>query len=88
VKVDLRKHNLKLTYPCTWDYKLIGASESRLRRAVAQVMGPVRHSVSLSNTSRTGKYCSLKVELTVRNQQQQMQLFQAFKAHEDVILVL
>ena len=86
--IDLSKHKLALTYPCLWDYKLIGKDEAALRRAIHQVMGGLDHTVSFSNASRTGKYCSLKVELTVQSEQQRTDLYLAFKASRDIILVL
>lgn len=86
--MDFHKHKLNLTYPCVWDYRLIGRNEAGVRQAVAQILGHLEHQVSLSSTSRTGKYCSLTVELTVHSEQQRTDLYQAFKGHRDITMVL
>jgi putative lipoic acid-binding regulatory protein len=82
------KHKPQIDYPCSWEYKVIGNDEFALRQAVAEVMADVEYEVSFSHFSRTGKYCSLSVELTVVDEEQRRSLFAALKQHDDILLVL
>ena len=78
----------ELQYPCAWEYKVVGADQFAIRQAVADIMGELEYEVSLSHFSRTGKYCSLLVALTVIDEQQRTSLFAALKAHDDILMVL
>ena len=78
----------ELEYPCAWEYKVIEADQFAIRQAVAEIMGDLDYDVTLSHFSRTGKYCSLLVALTVADEQQRTSLFTALKAHEDILMVL
>jgi len=78
----------QIDYPCSWEYKVIGNDEFALRQAVAAVMADAEYEVSFSHFSRTGKYCSLSVELTVVDEEQRMSLFAALKRHRDILFVL
>ena len=55
----------EIEYPCRWEYKTIGRSEVLMRQAVGRIMAAeeLEFSLELSNTSRTGKYCSLAIVL-------------------------
>jgi putative lipoic acid-binding regulatory protein len=78
----------QIDYPCSWEYRVIGSDEFALRQAVAEVMADLEYEVSFSHFSRTGKYCSLSVELTVTDEGQRRSLFAALKKHGDILLVL
>ena len=78
----------QLQYPCAWEYKVIGADQFAIRQAVADIMGDLDYDVTLSHFSRTGKYCSLLVALTVADEEQRTSLFAALKHHEDILMVL
>ncbi len=45
-------------------------------------------SVQLSNTSSTGRYVSVNVEVVVSSQQERVGLFEALRAHAAVRMVL
>jgi hypothetical protein len=78
----------EVRYPCTWSYKLIGRDEVGMRRAIADVVGDSPHRVSRSNTSRTGRYCSVLLEVDVRDEEQRLRVFEALHRHPAVRFVL
>ena len=78
----------ELDYPCPWIYKVIGADESQLRRLIAGLVGDRDHEVSLSNRSGSGKYTSLTLTLTVRDEPDRLTLFDALSTHPAVKFVL
>ncbi len=78
----------EIEYPCRWQYRLMGAAEAALRGAVERVVGAREHQVQVGNQSRTGKYCSLEVEIEVASRNEQHDLFQRLRAEPGVIYVL
>ncbi len=77
-----------IEYPCQWIYKVIGPDEAALREAVKQVIQDLPHTVTLSNTSATGRYCCLNVELTVADEGVRTGLYEMLKNHPAVRVVL
>ncbi len=79
---------LELEYPCSWKYKIVGAEREKLEAAIHSVILERAHTLDHSNTSKTGKYISLNLDLIVHNEDDRTFLFEALKAHQDVKMVL
>ncbi len=82
------ENKLELDYPCPWEYKIIGTDEEAVRSAVAEILGKTDYDLTLSNTSRRGKYTSLLLELTVADEDHRIGLFESLRSHDAVIMVL
>jgi len=83
---DERK--LELEYPCNWKYKIVGEERRKLEAAIHSVILERTHSLEHSNTSKTGKYISLNLDLIVHNEDDRTFIFEALKMHQDVKMVL
>jgi putative lipoic acid-binding regulatory protein len=81
---------LKLTmaYPCSWIFKVIGSDQAALRGAAAEVFGDNPCTISSSNSSRTGKYHCLDLEVTVTDETTRNTFHHKLKNHPAVKLVL
>jgi len=77
-----------LEYPCRWLYKVIGDDREALQRAALEVIGSQSYAISLSNSSRTGKYHCLNIEVEVMNETNRNTIYQALKSHSRIKLVL
>ncbi len=88
MNVPFDDSELELTFPCTWCYKVFGPDERRMRAAIAAAVGELEHTVELSNRSRTGKYVSIEVAVTVPTNERRLGVFTALHEHEDVLYVL
>jgi putative lipoic acid-binding regulatory protein len=77
-----------MAYPCRWAYKLIGSEVEQLRCAIAEVVQGREHAVTLSRTSRTGKYCCLNLELVVHDDEDRVRIFEALRRHPATHVVL
>ena len=77
-----------LEYPCRWLYKVIGDDQEGLRRAATEIIGSQLCTISLSNSSRTGKYHCLDIDVEVMNETDRNTIYQALKNHPQVKLVL
>ena len=86
--MNLNDYKLELNYPCRWTYKVIGSIKEDLRQAVKDVVGDLDHTLTFSNNSKTGRYLSLKLELTVRDEAQRVGIYRALSRHRAIKIVL
>ncbi len=77
-----------LEYPCPWAYRVIGRDEAALRAAITGLMGRRDHTLAVSNRSARGKYVSLLLEVTVRDEGDRLSLFADLSSHAAVKIVL
>lgn len=82
------KEKPKIDYPCPWLYKVIGADENDLRKAIEVVCGKDNLLISKSHTSSGGKYCSLNVEIVVESDENRLAYYQNLKNHAAVKVIL
>jgi hypothetical protein len=83
---DCRKPDIE--YPCQWEYKVISNDQYLARRAIDEVLDDTDAEVDFGNMSRTGKYCSLAVVVTVEDEESRVAIFHQLRNHEDIIMVL
>lgn len=86
-------HNLSdgkplISYPCQWQYTVIGSDWEAIRLAVADVVGAVKYSFAESHTSRTGKYRSGHLALVVQTEEHRTSIFHALRKHPAVTTVI
>jgi putative lipoic acid-binding regulatory protein len=77
-----------ISYPCRWVYRVIGGRAEVLRQAVTDVLGDHEHVLTPSNTSRNGKYASLRLEVVVADDDQREGIYRALCSHESIRIVL
>lgn len=88
-RIDETTGKLELDYPAPWVYKVIGADEQRLRRAVQEVIGDEEEtSVEVSNRSSGGKYVSLDVRVVVVSDEHRVGIYESLRASSQVRIVL
>jgi uncharacterized protein len=78
----------EIVYPCTWTYRVIADDAAGARSAIAERLGTRPHRLSDGNTSRTGKYASLELELDVFDAADRDELFVALGSIVGVRFVL
>jgi putative lipoic acid-binding regulatory protein len=82
------KKKAHFEYPCTWAYKVIGTDEETMRQAVREIIQDCACTIKLSNSSKTGKYCCLDVELVVCSEEQRLNIYEYLKKHSAIKIVL
>ena len=70
-----------IEYPCQWLYKVIGTDREKLQQAIMETIGTTPCEISLSNTSSSGKYLSLNVEITVQDEEERNAIYPASVAN-------
>ena len=86
--MDLNACRAKIDYPCRWLYKVIGNDREQLYRAISEIIDTDACHISPSNSSRTGKYICLDVEVIVASEKQRNSIFMDLKAHPKITRVL
>jgi len=84
----MKKHKPEITYPCEWIFKIIGTEEKLLCNAVDNIINDRLCQISHSKTSKTGKYISLNVKLTLLSEEDRNNFYTEFSNHKDIKLVL
>jgi putative lipoic acid-binding regulatory protein len=79
---------LKLDYPCSWSYKVIGRDCSLLKEAILRSCAPLQVTISHSQTSSKGKYHSLQAELVVPDEETRLGIYELLKNDPAVTIVL
>lgn len=79
---------LDLEFPCPWTYTIFGADEELLRAAAAEIVGEAQHTLEFSHESKSGKYRSLHLEVTVTDDEHRLRIFRELHEHADVAYVL
>jgi putative lipoic acid-binding regulatory protein len=79
---------LTLSYPCQWDYTVIGVDEALLRDAIAEVFRGKDYSVVVSKKSKTEKYISLIVTAQALSEEDRAQQFSVLGRHPAITMVL
>ena len=78
----------EINYPTEWGFKLIGRDKERLLSCIKEIMGEKKHSCSLGNASKTGKFHSYNASCSVESEEERNKIFSFFKEHDDVEMVI
>ena len=83
-------HNQKpeISYPCEWTIKIIGSNEKTMREVVSSIIKDRSYAATCSNTSRTGKYISLNIKLTLISAEEKQDYYAKLSAHTEIKFVL
>lgn len=77
-----------IDYPCTWEYKVIGKDEEKLKAALLSACLPAIPSITLSNVSSKGTYFSFNASLVVTDEEMRLQIFSRLQNSPDVKIVI
>lgn len=77
-----------MEYPCRWIYKIIGSDNRTTRRAVEEIVKGRDYTITPSNISKTGRYHSLNLEMTVDDEEDRTGTYDKLQGHPAVKMVL
>jgi hypothetical protein len=84
----LSQRKPEISYPCIWEYKVIGTDKSRLEAALYAACASSVPTVSVSNVSAKGTYCSLNAVIEVRDEEMRLSIFKFLQNSPDVKVVI
>lgn len=79
---------LEIEYPCDWTFKIIGQDEELLRKAAMSSLQSRIYIINKSNASSGGKYISLNLVVTVKDEIDRNEIFNGLQNDSAVKLVL
>jgi len=88
VIINETTQKLELDYPCTWCYKVVAYERAGIEIAALEIFSERTYSLNPSNSSKSGKYISMNLELLVHNEDERTYFYEALKAHPHVKMVL
>jgi putative lipoic acid-binding regulatory protein len=78
----------KLNYPCQWVYKVVGTNQDELRQAIMKIITDTPCEINFSNSSSSGKYLCLNLEITVQSEEERNSIYSNLKAQPQVKIIL
>jgi len=78
----------QIAYPCRWQYTVVGEDERALRQILLLACAPREVAVNFSHRSSSGRYISLKAEVTVASKEERDSIFRLIQDSEEVRFVL
>jgi uncharacterized protein len=80
--------NLSINYPTEWIYKVIGTDIVSMKAAISSIIHSDSLSITQSRESKSGKYSSLNVKVTVVNEEERKLYFTELGKHVHIKMVL
>jgi putative lipoic acid-binding regulatory protein len=77
-----------IDYPCRWAYKVIGLDEAMLRGTIAGILPDRPYRITVSHSSKTGKYICLNLLTEVSDEENRIATYEALQNHPAVKIVL
>lgn len=77
-----------ISYPCSWEYKVIGTDKEKLKESIIAACAPIIPSITLSNISSGGNYFSLNATLEVDSEEMRLAIFDRIKKNPAVKMVI
>ncbi|PIE59515.1 MAG: DUF493 domain-containing protein [Desulfobulbus propionicus] len=85
----LQGQKLDISYPCPWQYTIIGWDRTAVTKAVAAIAGEEGgYILTDSRSSSKGKYISMNLELILASEEMRLSLYRQLSEHAAVKLVL
>ena len=78
----------EITYPCSWNYRIVGPDADRIRSLVADVLVDRTYELKPSRESSKGNYVSLVLEVSVRDEKDRDEIFRAVMDDDAVKMVV
>jgi len=88
VIINETTQKLELEYPCNWCYKVVAYERAGIEIAALEIFSERTYSLTPSNTSKSGKYISMNLELLVHNEDERTYFYETLKAHPHIKMVL
>jgi len=78
----------EISYPCVWQYRLIGENREALMNVVRAAAGTKDCAISDGNVSSGGRYCSLHLEIPVDSEAERLRIYHFFSNDPAIRVVL
>ncbi|MEA3471382.1 MAG: DUF493 domain-containing protein, partial [Thermodesulfobacteriota bacterium] len=73
---------------CRWKYKVIGSDQALMRSAIAEIVREQEYTITISRSSKGGKYHSLNLQMNIDNDEVRVEIYEALRKHPTIKFVL
>ncbi len=85
---EINGQKAEISYPCKWEYKIIISKDDDAKEVVDKIDLPNKYKLTPSHKSKSGKYKSYNLTLTVDNEKQREAIFSSLRQNEKIKYVL
>jgi len=85
---DKTDKKLRIDYPCSWGFKLIGRDRVKIKDAIREIIDDRDYKCRDGNISRNGKFVTVNTECRVDSQEDRDKIFKAFSRHKNIDMVI
>ncbi len=78
----------EISYPCTWEYRVIGTDRQRLRQIILSACEPAVPAIRDGNRSSHGRYCSVNASVEVTSEDMRLAIFARISNNPEIKLVI
>ncbi|PAF52598.1 DUF493 domain-containing protein [Helicobacter sp. 13S00477-4] len=76
-----------ITYPCEWEYRIIGENEDKIKEAVFETM-PRVYQLETKNRSSKGRFISLHAKIITNSEEERNEIFTKLSKHPEIKMVI
>ena len=78
----------EISYPCRWQYKLIGRIEELMHEEAKAIVAHRPHEIKQGNKSRTGKFVSIELVVEVQHEEERLFIYDCLTKSQVIMQVL
>jgi len=78
----------EISYPCNWEYRVIGTDRRRLTEIILSACDPAVPTIRDGNRSSQGRYCSVNAIVEVTSEDMRLAIFARLSNNPEIKLVI
>lgn len=86
--MNLEGKTLELTFPCEWQYRVVGKNQEQIEAAVKNIFGEKFYKTSLSKSSSSGKFVSINIDTLIESHDERVALHETLRSANEILYVL
>lgn len=86
--MNLEDKKLELTFPCEWQYRVVGKSKESIEESVKNIFGNKTHKITVSKSSSSGKFISINIDTVINSHDERLALHETLRSAEEILYVL
>lgn len=81
------KGKLEISYPCMWEYRIIGENAEKISEIVGEIM-QTPYRLESKNRSSKGRFVSMHLSTSVDSEKYRNEIFSLLSSHPEIKMVI
>lgn len=77
----------EISYPCAWEYRIIGESEAKIQEIVSQIL-KTPYRLESKNKSSKGRFVSMHLSTSVDSEAYRNEIYAFLSSHPEIKMVI